>query len=271
MMEIGIVSDEISLDFQKAVKYGTSWGITKYEVRTLKTGRVPEVNSNEIRDVLTCLKENGIIITALSPGLFKFPISNKEGIERHLNILLPKTLELAAKLGVDKIIIFGFQHEKGEPDSNLAKVTDYLNMALDIGENSGVTFLVENEPGFWCDTGTNTAQILNQVKSPYLMANWDPCNAFGLGESPYPTGYESLKQFVANVHVKDTLKGGLIECVPIGEGLVDWDGQLRALVNEQKVQHITIETHCLPLIEKSKQNAETLMVMLEKLKGNQSQ
>ncbi len=112
-MEIGIVSDEISLDFQEAVKYGTSWGIMKYEVRTLKSGRVPEVNSNEIRDVLSCLRENGITITALSPGLFKHPISNKNGIERHLNILLPKTIELAAKLGVDKIIIFGFQRENG--------------------------------------------------------------------------------------------------------------------------------------------------------------
>ncbi len=269
IMEIGIVNDEISLDFHEAVEYGTSWGIMKYEVRMLKTGRVPEVNSNEVQDVLACIRGNGITITALSPGLFKFPISNGDEISRHLNVLLPKTLELAAKLGVDKIIVFGFQREDKEPDSNLAKVTDYLNMAAVLVERADMTLLVENEPGFWCDTGTNTAFVLNKVESPSLKANWDPCNAFGLGEEPYPGGYESLNRFVANVHVKDTRRGGLIECVPIGEGLVDWDGQLRALVRERKVEHVTIETHCLPLIEKSKQNAETLRTMLEKIKGNQ--
>ncbi|RIK68470.1 hypothetical protein DCC62_24265, partial [candidate division KSB1 bacterium] len=63
-------------------------------------------------------------------------------------------------------------------------------------------------------------------------------------------------------HVKDTIKGSLVECVPVGEGKVDWQGQLRALARDKVVEHVTIETHCLPLIENSKKNLEVVRRML---------
>ena len=121
---------------------------------------------------------------------------------------------------------------------------------------------VENEPGFWCDSGANTARIMTQVNSPALRVNWDPANAIGTEEVPFPDGYQALKPWIANVHVKDTVRGALLQCVPVGEGKVDWPGQLQALVADQIVEHVTIETHCLPLVEKSRQNLETVRRLL---------
>ena len=67
--------------------------------------------------------------------------------------------------------------------------------------------------------------------------------------------------------MKDTRKGALVECVPVGEGLIDWRGQLRALLEDRLVEHVTIETQSLPLVEKSKRNVDVLRTILSELKG----
>jgi sugar phosphate isomerase/epimerase len=126
---------------------------------------------------------------------------------------------------------------------------------------------VENEPGFWCDTGKNTAGIIRRAGAGALGANWDPCNAFGTPELPYPEGYEAVRDVMFNVHAKDTLEGALIQCVPIGEGVIDWSGQVSALLRDRPVGHITIETHCHPLVGNSKRNVETLVRLMHTARG----
>ncbi len=76
-----------------------------------------------------------------------------------------------------------------------------------------------------------------------------------------------MRRFIFDVHVKDTLAGSLIQCVPVGQGVIDWRGQLAALVRDRIVGHMTIETHCLPLIEKSRENVTTLRRMLGEISG----
>jgi sugar phosphate isomerase/epimerase len=128
--------------------------------------------------------------------------------------------------------------------------------AGETAQREGAILAIENEPGFWCDSGVNTAALIRAVGSPAVRANWDPCNGYGTPERPYPEGYDAVREFVANLHVKDTKEGSLIRCVPVGEGAVDWKGQLKAIVRDRKVRHVTIETHCLPLIENSKKNVD---------------
>ena len=47
-LALGIVSDEIATDFRTAVGHGLSWGITRYEIRCLVSGRVPEVELGRV-------------------------------------------------------------------------------------------------------------------------------------------------------------------------------------------------------------------------------
>jgi sugar phosphate isomerase/epimerase len=136
--------------------------------------------------------------------------------------------------------------------------------AAEITGRAGVRIAIENEPGFWCDTGVNTRTLIRATGSLSLGANWDPCNAFGTDEVPYPAGYTAIKDVIVNVHVKDTARGALIQCVPVGEGAIDWQGQINALVQDRLVPHVTIETHCLPLVENSRRNVEVLRGMIDR-------
>ena len=255
---LGIVSDEVSPDFNEAVKYATSWGISIFEIRVLKSGRIPSVDPGELRDVKAVMKGQSLKISALSPGIFKFPISQAQKLEDELAGTLPRTLDLALEFGASLVIAFGFQREQGESPDNFRRAVDLMARAAEKVRQQGMTLVIENEPGFWCDSGANTAKLISTVNSDSLRANWDPCNGYGTTEKPFPDGYQAIKKFVANVHVKDTKEGALIRCVPVGEGAVDWKGQLEAIVRDQIVKHVTLETHCLPLVEKSKQNVETL-------------
>jgi sugar phosphate isomerase/epimerase len=261
-LELGLVSDEVSPDFREAVRHGLGWGILRYEIRVLKSGRVPNVDPSEFDDVLACTREHGLRITALSPGIFKHPLSRTAELERELSETLPATIRMAKTCGSPMIILFGFQREKQEPAERINLARTYLRRAAEIGEKAGIRLAIENEPGFWCDTGANTRQLIESVGSPALGANWDPCNAYGTAERPYPDGYDAIKSVIANVHAKDTRKGSLIECVPVGEGVIDWQGQVRALLKDRLVEHITIETHCHPLVECSRKNVETLRRMM---------
>lgn len=261
-LALGIVTDEITNDFGEALRHGLSWGIQRYEIRCLTTGRVPRVEAQEIRTVAGLVREHGVRITALSPGMFKAHLSRTAEIEDELLTVLPATLDLAETLSCPLVIVFGFQREEGEPADRYHRAVEYMRRAAEIAAGSGIRVAIENEPGFWCDTGVNTHRLIRDVGSPALGANWDPCNAYGTDEVPYPAGYEALKGSIINVHAKDTAVGSLIKCVPIGQGALDWQGQVRALMADRPVEHITIETHCHPLIESSRHNVEILQKMM---------
>ncbi|MEO8167875.1 MAG: sugar phosphate isomerase/epimerase family protein [bacterium] len=266
-LSLGIVSDEISSDFSEAMQHASAWGISLMEIRLLKSGRVPNVSKEDIGEVLEYIRKGGVRITALSPGIFKHRLSKTDQLEEELHVTLPQTITLAKSLGASLIIVFGFEREPAEPDANRSIAIDILRRAAAVAERAGIKLAIENEPGFWCDTGANTRSILDEVGSTALGANWDPANAYGTAEVPYPEGYEAIKEKIFNVHVKDTKEGSLVRCVPVGEGVLDWAGQLHALRRDKIVSHVTIETHCLPLIENSRRNVETLRRMLSETSG----
>jgi len=261
-MEIGFVTDEISLDVKEAIETGVSWGIFNYELRVIGKNRVPDFDEGKIKQIEQLIARFGVHITALSPGTFKGTLRQDALIEHEIREVLPETFRLAKRFNTKMVIVFGFKRSSADQEDDEQRVVDLFGRVAESAQENGLILAVENEPDFWCDTGARTARILAAVNSPALRANWDPGNAAGTNELPFPDGYRAIKDWIANVHVKDTVKGALVECVPVGEGVIDWAGQLRALVQDRPVEHVTIETHCLPLIEKSKQNLRAVRELI---------
>lgn len=264
-MRLAIVSDEISKDFRKAVEYGIEWGITDYEIRSLTTGRVPYVANDEINLVKEVVKEQDLNISAISPGLFKISLLDEEQLKHQMEENIYESFRLADRLGTRNVVIFGFKRYEREPQSNYIQVIHILKRMAALAEKYGFQLLLENEPGFWADNGVNTAKILDDIDSINLKSNWDPANAAAAGEIPYPYGYLAIRKHIRSIHVKDyrSTSNSDHEYVVIGEGVVDWLGQFRAVMHGVHINYITIETHCKPLINNSHRNIVKIIDMLE--------
>jgi sugar phosphate isomerase/epimerase len=264
-MRLAIVSDEISKDFRKAVEYGLEWGITDYEIRSLTTGRVPYVANDEINLVKEVVKEHDLNISAISPGLFKIALNEEDQLKLQIEENIYESFRLADRLGTRNVIIFGFRRYDREPPSNYIQIVHILTRMASLADKYGFQLLLENEPGFWADSGVNTSKILDDIDSKSLQANWDPANAAAAGEIPYPYGYLAIRKHIRSIHVKDFRRNinNDYEYVVVGDGVVDWQGQFRAIMYGVHIDYITIETHCRPLINNSHRNIVKIIDLLE--------
>ena len=121
-MKPGIVADEIDRDFAAAVRIGAPLGLRHYEVRFLTTGRVPLCEPAEPREVERIAAGEGIEITALSPGLFKY-FDDVAGFAHDLNEVYPKAAELAHRWRLPGLIVFGFVARSGHPFATAGLLT----------------------------------------------------------------------------------------------------------------------------------------------------
>jgi hypothetical protein len=84
--------------------------------------------------------------------------------------------------------------------------------------------------------------------------HWDPGNALASGEVPFPNGYEQIKPYLVNLHVKDGVATPKIEWRLVNDGGVNWLGQLTAIIREHNLPFVTLETHVDPFLESSREN-----------------
>lgn len=262
-MELAIISDEISLDLEEAIRHGEDFGFRKYEIRCLDgyEHRVPDLLPGRVERLEEWVREGRIEITALSPGTFKINLSDTARLREELDRMLPRACEVAARLGAPRVITFGFMREDGR---DVTEAVQRLREAAAVAAAHGVELSVENEPGSWCDTGVNTATVLKAVGESHVGVNWDPANAVYAGEAAYPVGYEAVLPLLQNVHIKDgiPLPPDKWENRLLGDGGVNWIGQLRTLLRDQPVPHLTLETHVFPLLESTREDLRRLRLLM---------
>lgn len=265
-MQLAFITDEISQDVSTALEIGTKWGICCYELRGIYLQRLPEISDNIMSLIEQYIQEYKVNILAISPGAFKVSLDS-EKLDYHRGSLLEKSFRLAKRLSVDKVIIFGVKKTPENSEKDYEKVIKVLSEAADKAKDFGLKLAVENEPGFWADTGTNTARIVKDVGMDNLGINWDPGNCLYTDERPFPEGYWKVKDNIMGIHLKDGLKEKRSYVyVPLGEGEVDWEGQLLALIKDRYKGTLTIETHFSPKVEGSKKCLDYLRQLNSRIK-----
>ena len=267
-MKPSILSDEIDQDLAVAAKRAAEWGLEHVELRGFRGKRAPKgVGPREVEEILEAAATHGVTVGSISPGLFKVTPDARD-IDDHRGDLQTRCLDLAEALGVTMMVVFPPVRSNGEgfedyPDE---VITDFRELAKRAADR-GITVAVENEPICYAATGESLARFLDQVDHPALRANWDPGNAVNADEQPFPAGYEHIKPFLVHVHVKDYLRqpDGRGQCVPAGEGAVDWPGQLAALKADGYEGFLVVETHFKPPVEGSRRAVRALRELMGRL------
>ena len=264
-MEIAIVTDEFSADPETAFELGLEEGVRHFELRGVHSDRIPRITVQARARLLRAIRDFDVVITAVSPGLFKIPLpataparsnlgwmdsaffrqwqDGRAALRDHAEELLTQTIDFAGEVGARFIIAFSFHRAGATGGPAPAEVIDHLSAAADRVRTAGLELLIETEEGYWADTGARSADMVKAIGPQRVGINWDPANSFCEGDEPFPIGYLHLRPYVRNVHFKDARHDATGRAIFVADGEIDWRGQIAALVRDRYDGCIAIEPH----------------------------
>jgi len=220
---ISAITDEIARTPQDAIDFAHQYRLQFVELRNVPGGKeyafLPEP---EVKLAATQFARSGLRVSFLNSSLLKYhwpgaepPLRSSETPEvratrmktgaerfgRHMEELRTAIANCHI-LGVDLLRVFTGTRV-AEPEKLLPRIVDVLGEMTLVAEKEKIHLLIENE--YSCNIGTSAelANVLKQLPSKWIGANWDSMNALELGEKPFPDGYDVLpKNRIGNVQIK---------------------------------------------------------------------
>jgi sugar phosphate isomerase/epimerase len=255
-VRFAFVTDELSQDPREAVEIALEWGSREFEIRHVYDRRFPRLPLEVLDRLVDLQDEFDIQYTAVSPGFFKTRIDDEPHLAYATGDGLRTTADFMEACKIPLLICFGFDMISSTDNEAVARIGSFADQAAEYGFHVAV----ENETQLRFNTPERIASLLQQCDRPNLGANWDLANLKEGAEEGFPEGYEIVKPLIRNVHAKDVvlLSNGGFEWRPIGEGVCDWRGQMHALVRDQIVERVTIESHCGPSVKVARHNLAIL-------------
>jgi len=257
---LAVINDEITQDFEKACQITTvDFGLQWIELRSMWNKNITELNQKEIQESQKILQEHRLRVTDIASPLFKtdWPGAPRSRMSEsrdqfHADFdagaqdrLLDRCIALAKQFETDRIRCFDFWR-LDDVKPYRAAINAKLRDAAGRCAKNGLVLLLENEMSCNTATGAEALAVLQAIPNKNFMLNWDPGNAAALARVSYDKGYDLLpKERVGHCHCKDVVlkPGDKYEWAPVGAGMVDWAGQIRALQRDGFHYGLSLETH----------------------------
>jgi L-ribulose-5-phosphate 3-epimerase len=257
---LSVINDEISQDFDHACSVAANdFGLHWIELRSMWNKNVTDLDANQLAEANRILKKYDLRVTDIASPLYKVDwpgAPRKNGQERdqfhattdfsQQDALLHHCIELTRAFSTDRVRCFDFWRLDNQAPYREA-INAKLREAAEVCAKSNVILLLENEMSCNTATGEESAAVLKAVPNKNFMLNWDPGNAGTFPDAmPFPKGYDLLpKARIGHCHAKNVTRqpGGKYEWQPVGTGVVDWVGQLRALRKDGYHYAVSLETH----------------------------
>ena len=258
-MELAVIVDEISMEFEYALDVMLEYGVKNAELRSLWGTNIGDLTDEQAARAVAALKSRGIKVCCLASPFFKCDLEMAEsgatgrshqaterGMDRQME-LLNRLIELAGVFDTKLIRVFAFWKHGDLTEDIERRIIEAFAEPVKVAEKAGVILALENEHACYLGTGGDTARVLRAVNSPALKAVWDPGNAVCAGENAFPDGYEAMKEWIVHVHIKDPIRvDDHYQFVRVGDGEIDYMAQFRALKADGYDSCLSLETHYRP-------------------------
>jgi sugar phosphate isomerase/epimerase len=260
--KIGVISDEISMDFDHACYViAKDFGLQYVELRALWNVNLQAATDAQIAEARKILAKYNLTVTDIASPLYKVdflgapksPYGSKNDMHgadevsfHHQDEVLERSISLAKQFGTNKVRCFDFWRLDNVAPYRAA-INDVLQKAAYKAAKQDILLVLENE--FECNTATGreAAATLAAIPSRNLALNWDPGNAVMRGElDAYPNGWDALpKERIHHCHVKNCTKdaSGKLVWAPVDVGYIDWTAQFAALKAINYSNAVNLETH----------------------------
>ncbi|HUB17233.1 MAG TPA: sugar phosphate isomerase/epimerase family protein [Acidobacteriaceae bacterium] len=257
---LSVINDEISQDFDHtcfvaAHDFGLHW----IELRSMWNKNVTDLDASQLAESVRILKKYDLRVTDIASPLYKvdWPGAPRQKAQERdqfhaandfakQDALLEHCIGLTRTFSTDRIRCFDFWRLDDQTPYRAA-INDKLRHAAETCAQHNIILLLENEMSCNTGTGEEAAAVLHAIPNRNFMLNWDPGNAGTFpNEVPYPTAYNLLpKDRIGHCHAKNVtrLPGDKYQWEPVGTGIVDWVGQLRALREDGYHYAVSLETH----------------------------
>ena len=123
---------------------------------------------------------------------------------------LQRCIDVAQALGTNLVRIFSFRKEMvlfgADPIISEGAWTTFLNRLeepLRIADAAGITLVIETAISGNVTSAHLARKLIDELDAPHLKVLWDPCSSLYCTETPYPDGYEVIREHIAHVHLKD--------------------------------------------------------------------
>jgi sugar phosphate isomerase/epimerase len=260
--KIGVISDEISQDFDHACYIiHKQYGLHYVELREMWGKNLQASTDAELAQAQKILAKYGLTVTDIGSPLYKVdwpgappsPYGSKADLHgaaettfKQQDDVLRRSIALAKQFKTNKVRCFDFWRiDDAKPYR--AAIDEKLQQSAEFAGKQGILLVLENE--FACNTATGreAAATLAGIPSPHLALNWDPGNAVMRGElDAFPNGWDALpKGRIHHCHVKNAVKDaqGKVQWSPVDIGYIDWTAQFRALKGIGYSNATNLETH----------------------------
>lgn len=258
MFPIAAITDEFSQDIEVAARSMAEIGMTGAELRMVFGKNVIDLTNAELDLAGEIVARHSLEIVSIASPLLKCVLPDAPEVDARFQQdvfaathtfadqprLADRALEIAERTGARIIRVFSYWRAV-QPETCYERVARALQNLAGQAALHGRTIGLENEHACNIATAEETARVLEAVAHPNLMVVWDPANAYVSGETPYPDGYRRLPvERIAHVHAKDCrVEGHRPSWCALGEGGIDWKGQIRALADDGYLGWISLETH----------------------------
>jgi L-ribulose-5-phosphate 3-epimerase len=258
---LSILTDEISQDFGRACEVASrEFGMGFVDLREAGGTNIMKWDAAQIADARRILERFTLRVACIASPVFKVdwpgapkssfsPARDQFGADftfGQQDELLERAFDLARTFNTDRIRIFDFWRLDDQAPHRKA-IDDVVRGAAAKAGKRALTLVLENEYACNTATGAEAGRLLTAIPDKALEITWDPGNAQWRDEVPFPAGYAAIpKGRIGHVHCKDAARrtdGKGWEWRAMGQGVIDWAGQFRALKNDGYRHAVTLETH----------------------------
>jgi sugar phosphate isomerase/epimerase len=258
-MEPTFINDEVSRDLAEAVEFAVAERLSAIELRMIGDTNVVDLDWPELESIATQLSQAKLRVAAISTPLFKCPLeeelaeaadedpfkASSRNWREHL-ALIPKAAAVATLLETTKLRCFGFLG-----DGQLAPVREEVVRRLGqagrrlAAIDPHLRFCLENEHSTYVRTAAEVGSIVREVGRPFEVL-WDPGNAYYSGIRAPVLDFHEVSGLVSHIHVKDPRSNGAgLRFVPLGEGEIDYPGQVDAWAKDDYSGYVSLEPHLI--------------------------